>query len=235
MNPDHPRFAEWDAAYVLGALSPSDRHEFEAHLDECPECRRAVAWLTPTAGLLSRLSADDADRIDRDAFGSPADDDGSPHPVQVLESARHRSRRRRRVRVVALVAAAVLVVTAIAVPLSVTSVLPSPARTFALESTTGVPLQASVELTSVGWGTRIELTCRYPRDDESDAPEDGWAYALTVVDSSGEASDVSTWRSRPGSTARLEAGTALELADISRVEIRTLSGQVLMERDLQGE
>ena len=29
MNPDHARFAEWDSAYVLGALSPAERREYE--------------------------------------------------------------------------------------------------------------------------------------------------------------------------------------------------------------
>ncbi len=27
-NPDHARFAEWDAAYVVGALSPAERREY---------------------------------------------------------------------------------------------------------------------------------------------------------------------------------------------------------------
>ena len=43
MSDDHARFAEWDAAYVIGALSPADRREFEAHLDSCERCMRAVA------------------------------------------------------------------------------------------------------------------------------------------------------------------------------------------------
>ena len=35
MNPDHARFAEWDSAYVLGALSPAERREYEEHLETC--------------------------------------------------------------------------------------------------------------------------------------------------------------------------------------------------------
>ena len=50
MNPDHARFAEWDSAYVLGALSPSDRREFEEHLEICDLCARAVAELSPCPG-----------------------------------------------------------------------------------------------------------------------------------------------------------------------------------------
>ena len=55
MNPDHVDFAEWDAAYVLGALSPSDRRAFEAHMGTCERCREAVGELAPTIGLLSRV------------------------------------------------------------------------------------------------------------------------------------------------------------------------------------
>lgn len=227
MNPDHTYFAQWDAAYVLGALSPSDRRDFEAHLDECADCRRAVAELAPTVGLLSRISPEDAESIDDEEL-----DDDSDRPAAVLSLARERSHRRRRLRIVALVAAAVLVIAAVAVPLSVSSFVPRPTESFALQSTTGIPLEANVQLTSVGWGTRIELSCRYPQDDESEAPEDGWTYALTIVDSAGEASNVSTWRSKPGANARLQAGTALDVSDIRSVEIRTMSGRILMSYKL---
>ena len=30
---DGDKYAEWDAAYVLGSLSEADRREFEAHLE----------------------------------------------------------------------------------------------------------------------------------------------------------------------------------------------------------
>lgn len=53
---DHEAFAEWDAAYVLGALSPDDRHAYEDHLAGCARCRTAVAELVPLPGLLSRAA-----------------------------------------------------------------------------------------------------------------------------------------------------------------------------------
>ena len=36
----HDEFATWDGAYVLGALSPADRREYEAHLRVCERVRR---------------------------------------------------------------------------------------------------------------------------------------------------------------------------------------------------
>ena len=38
-TPPPDPYREWDAAYVLGALSPRDRRAFEQHLATCPACR----------------------------------------------------------------------------------------------------------------------------------------------------------------------------------------------------
>jgi anti-sigma factor RsiW len=38
-------FVTYDAAYVLGALGPQERAEFEHHLRECAQCSAAVASL----------------------------------------------------------------------------------------------------------------------------------------------------------------------------------------------
>ena len=51
-------FREWDVAYVLGSLSPSDRKAYEHHLADCPACEREVGRLAGTAGLLSRVPVD---------------------------------------------------------------------------------------------------------------------------------------------------------------------------------
>ena len=47
MNADHSRYADWDSAYVLGALASAERREYEAHLETCEACRRSVAELEP--------------------------------------------------------------------------------------------------------------------------------------------------------------------------------------------
>jgi carotenoid cleavage dioxygenase-like enzyme len=49
----------WDAAYVLDALSDSERREFEMHMAGCGPCREAVAELAVVAPLLS-MATDDA-------------------------------------------------------------------------------------------------------------------------------------------------------------------------------
>jgi len=51
-------YAMWDAAYVLGSLSDSDRREYEAHLEGCGECRTAVTELAAVSPLMSALDYD---------------------------------------------------------------------------------------------------------------------------------------------------------------------------------
>ena len=61
---DGDKYAQWDAAYVLGSLSEQDRREFEAHLGECRACRDAVTELSGMPALLSLLDRDEV--IDED-------------------------------------------------------------------------------------------------------------------------------------------------------------------------
>ncbi|MBT2498886.1 zf-HC2 domain-containing protein [Agromyces sp. ISL-38] len=230
MNPDHARFAEWDSAYVLGALSPAERREYEEHLESCELCRRSVAELTPIPGLLARLTPERAAVLLEEPAGAlPA-----PRPellVAVRREGRRRRLRRMRLGLVAAAAAVVVVLTAILVPLAL--VRPAAdAQTVAFDAVTDVPVSAIATLTQVGWGTRIELDCSYGDAGRSTAPEGGWPYALYVVDRDGNSSEVSSWRANPGKTARLEAGTSLGLEEIASLEVRALgSGDVLLVGD----
>lgn len=52
--------ADWDAAYVVGALSEEDRHAFEAYLAANPERGVAVNELADLLGVLDVLSRDEA-------------------------------------------------------------------------------------------------------------------------------------------------------------------------------
>ncbi|WP_026818543.1 anti-sigma factor family protein [Arthrobacter castelli] len=63
-DPDHVQsqsdpFREWDAAYVLGSLTPADRAAYEAHLAECPRCSAAVADLAGLPGILAAVPHDE--------------------------------------------------------------------------------------------------------------------------------------------------------------------------------
>jgi hypothetical protein len=56
---DGDKYAQWDAAYVLGSLSETDRREFDAHLEGCRACRDAVAEISDVPALLSLLDFDE--------------------------------------------------------------------------------------------------------------------------------------------------------------------------------
>ncbi|MGN8024764.1 zf-HC2 domain-containing protein [Microbacterium sp. 22242] len=224
---EHEQYATWDAAYALGALAASERVEFEAHLARCARCRRAVAGLASTTALLSRLSLEDVERI-----GEPDPADGEDAPVRLLEAARARRRLRRRALWWAAGVAAALL---IAVPVAVATLSPRPAPAVALEPAPRVAATASVALTPVAWGTRLDMTCTYPAaESASGSPEGSWTshtYVLAVIDKSGATTSLSTWNVEPGVTAKLSAGTAVRLTDIRTVEVRDTAGDVLLRRD----
>lgn len=46
-------------AYLLGALEPRERYEFEAHLADCETCRAELIRLAPLPGMLNQISLDD--------------------------------------------------------------------------------------------------------------------------------------------------------------------------------
>ncbi|NKY37955.1 anti-sigma factor family protein, partial [Cellulomonas septica] len=104
-RPDLPAddpFREWDAAYVLGALGPSDRRRFEEHLAVCDACQDRVAELAGMPGLLRALPPDqaaallepepsdvaEAEVVDLAAVAVPAGEaDGGPFGVTVIARA----------------------------------------------------------------------------------------------------------------------------------------------------
>lgn len=218
MSVDHERYATWDAAYALGALSAAERAEYEEHLAHCARCRAAVAELGPTVSLLSRLSSDEAQpSADRDA-----EDAG---PVRVLAAARARRARRRRVVVWASGVAAALIV---GVVVSVSMLTPRPPEAIALEPVAGAPVSAQVALTTVPWGTKLDLVCEY----------DGYgsaagSYVLAVTGADGKTTTLSTWNVEPGAAAKLSAGTALAAADIRSIEILDAGGAVVVRHDFE--
>lgn len=64
-------YAHSDASYVLGALSPAERTDYERHLTTCPECREAVAEIAVLPGLLARLDAITAEELHYGALSGP--------------------------------------------------------------------------------------------------------------------------------------------------------------------
>ena len=238
MTAGHAHYADWDAAYVLGSLSPAERLEFETHLEGCDRCRASVAELSGLPGLLARLDSDRAFELLEPADAAPGGDATSiaPLPADLVAriTARDAKRRsRRRTGLLLGLSAAAVTAAAIALPLSIASA-PHPTVSTALAQVVSSPLSAKVELTSVGWGTKVEMSCHY-RDIDSGAPETTrWDYALWVVQKNGTASELSSWSAANNSTVDLTAGTSVPVAQIAAVQVRSLrDGRVLLESDLK--
>jgi hypothetical protein len=225
----HARYTEWDAAYVLGALSPAERRDYEDHLDDCERCRGAVAELTAMPGLLGRLGAERGTALleEPDVPAPPA---GLVERIATREA--HR-RRVRRIRLSAGLAAAAAIAAVLALTLP-SLVAPAPAFAADMAPThPGVLVQAHVALTPEGWGTRIDMDCSYHPLAGPDGGYGPAAYSMWVVDRDGAESQVSTWKVSPAVEIRVNATTELGIADIAEVEVRSAAGdQVLLEAEL---
>ena len=233
MTPQHERYADWDGAYVLGALPPAEREEFERHLAVCADCRRDVADLLPLPGLLGRVDAADRSSL---LAGSPSVPPPPGLERRLLEAARAESPRaplwrRTRTRVAVGLAAAAAVAAAVVVPLALRDEPPPPTASVTLHQTVRSPLAADVTLTRTAWGTRIDMTCTY--DEQPGGGEQRRAYGLFVVDRDGTGHEVSTWWAGPGETAHTTGSIDLDVDQLRTVEVRAADGvTVLLSADV---
>lgn len=210
-------YADNDAAYVLGALDPTEQQSYRAHLSECPRCRASVQELTAMPGYLARLL--------------PGADAAIDHPATptLLPGLARRVRRQRRVVRWRMLGAA-LVVAAAAAAAGLFIGLPEPAdrpgTVVTMSAEPGIPVEATLIVTGRGWGTSIDAHCRYDGIWGTDSPEP--TYLLYAIDGEGIESVVSSWRQLAGREITVPGATRLDLADIDRLEVRTAAGQTLL-------
>lgn len=223
-----------DAAYVLGALSPAERLEFERHLATCEACARAVRSFAGMPGLL--------DLADATVLEDPPAD--TPLPATLLPSLTRavEARRRRRTVLVAGLAAAAAAVVALGVPMVVDDapqVVPGPPssspsttpETLAMAPQGDVPVEATLGLEEVTWGTRLLLTCTYDPYAVGVGLPEKVDYLLFVTDARGHTEQVGSWTSVSGTTMQVPAATSVTRDDIVDVEVRTTDGRVVLRLD----
>ncbi|MFI5622862.1 anti-sigma factor family protein [Nocardioides sp. NPDC051685] len=237
----HETFADWDASYVLGALSPSDRRAYERHLAGCGQCREAVAELAGMPGLLGALSREEAEELlEETAAEVPAP------PLAELAGAVRRSRRRRRAFAVA--AAVVLLAGGTAIgglaigrdggrqpvadpsaPVTPTGSSAANVRTVDLRPVGSIDMWAQLVVTPTSWGTKLTWSCHYPprpgqsAPAQSDSPVQPVTYDLVLVGRDGDRTVAGSWTWSGGETLGLDASSAVPIGDVERVEI-TLVG-----------
>jgi hypothetical protein len=216
----------WDGSYVLGSLSPAERREFEAHLDGCLTCSRAVRDLAGLPGLLGRIGPDVLDE--------PAPEPVPETLLPRLSRAVRRQQQRRTWFTAGIAAAAAVVVTTGGVLVLDYSGSSTPDARAPSSSPTAVapvsrpmtnvstdPMIATVALTPVEWGTKLDLTCTYPRGATA---YEGGSYAMVVRTRDGQTERVATWNGLPGQSMKVSGSTAAWKKDIASVKVTRLDG-----------
>lgn len=229
------RYADWDAAYVLGALSSADRRAYEEHLALCPDCRRGVGELAGMPGMLA--SVEPAEVL---ALDLPPDEDSARAEVIVaaertphnLKPTKRRGLSRGRGWLAA--AAALLVLGgAGAGGYTIADAQRPPAQVIAgptrLAFSPVVPssMTAVVDVTPVGAQTAIKVECQYSGYGAD--PSSSADYSVWAVGQNGRADLVATWRAQPDQVMRPSGSVDLPAAQLAAVEIRRAdSGQTIM-------
>jgi anti-sigma factor RsiW len=225
---DSHDYATWDAAYVLGSLSPADRREYETHLSVCPLCNQAVSELSGMPALLSKL--------DGGTVAAMGADDLTPAPNLLPSLLSEVYRRRRGVRMVTWTSGAAAAVL-LAVGLFVSVAWQHPTSPPPQASVSALPmaqiatneLASTVSISSQHWGTYIDLNCvcLAPVTAHHDK------LAMVVVSRDGAHTQLATWVADPGHTANPAGSISTPVEQIAAVQIVAAdSGQVLLQRSL---
>lgn len=231
MNAD--RFALLDAAYVLGALSPDERRDFEEHLAGCSSCRAAVAELAGIPGLLAQVSPEDAALV---AAQTSEAVEAEALPKSLLPSRIAGQRKRRRRLVAAIVAAAAAVVLIVGGIVWNSGLLPigEPRSPILLAFGHVQPssITATVEVVPQSEGTDFRVECQYAAN--GGHPREAYeTYGIWIVDRSGSAVEAKTWPAKPNRVMRPQAHSPLDMPRISHVEIRNEEGETLLRANLR--
>ncbi|NYE69552.1 anti-sigma factor family protein [Microlunatus parietis] len=216
------RFATYDAAYVLGALSPKDRQEYEQHLRECPDCANSVRELAGMPGLLSQvppsLLPTDAEHPD------PPPEDLLP---KLLDQVRREQLRRRVITIgsAVLAAAACLALVIMIIFRPPVGDEPTAIPTATMSPVSNAPVWATIGLEQVDWGTKVDMHCMY---EKRPGYSKSGVYLLVVVAKDGTEEQVGAWRVKPGQDARFPAATSHPISEIAAIEVRTTSNKTLL-------
>jgi hypothetical protein len=205
--------AEWDAAYVLGALSLEERRAYETYLADNPEKAAEVSEFAAMPGLLDALSPEEALALTDLAAPQPGNNVAS-----LAQAAAKRQRRSRRsMLAVAVAAAAALAIVGGVVGATVfprTSVQTVAMEPMAPGMREGLTAQLAV--TEKKWGTELNWACEYTKDWSRDVA----SYDIVVTTNDGTQTTVGSWKPAGDEATGLSAATSIPTSQIRSVDIR---------------
>lgn len=214
-------YAQWDAAYVLGALSPAERGEYEEHLAGCASCRSALADLAGVPAALGLVPPGEVLAMDLDDDALPPPPSALLHPV----AGRPAQRWARWRRPLAVAAAALLIGGVGGYAVGSATRDPGPAvvatgpHRLAFSPVGPSTMTAVVDVVPTADGTTLSVQCQYASADGG-APPAYTDYAIWVVDRDGRGQEIRTWTARPGTLMHPSGVASLPVASIASVEIR---------------
>lgn len=210
-----------DGAYVLGALSPAERAQFEYHLAGCPTCDTAVRRLAPLPGLLSRVDAALLEEVRPQSFRLP-------RLLGALTTARRRHLRSHRWRLaLAALAAAAAAAGGTAVWLEPAPVQPAPVAHEMSAVAAASPVTAEVGMSAAPGGTMIWMRCYYLAGYD----EPAHTFRLVAMGADGSREQVGSWWAGPGDEVELTGLTRFAGADLVRLELQDARGTALLALD----
>jgi hypothetical protein len=211
--------AEWDAAYVLGALSLEERRIYESYLAANPARAAELTELAGLPGILNALSRDEAVAL-TDLAGAPPSEERPDDVASLAHAAAKRQQRSRRTWLAAAVAsAAALVIAGGVVGATVFPRSSAPTQTVAMQAMQPTPrggLTAELALTEKKWGTELNWACEYTKDWSRNVE----SYDIVVTTRDGVQSVAGSWKPAGDEASGLSAATSIPKSQIHTVDIR---------------
>jgi hypothetical protein len=217
--PPDDDLAEWDAAYVLGALSLEERRAYESYLAANPARAAELTELAGMPGILNALSRDEAVALTNLA-GAPPAESRPDNVASLAHAAAKRQQRTRRTWLAAAVAsAAALLIAGAVVGATVFPQSSAPTQTVAMQAMQPTPrggLTAELAVAEKKWGTELNWACQYTKDWSRNVD----SYDIVVTTHDGVQRTVGSWKPAGDEATGLSAATSIPTKQIRTVDIR---------------